>query len=203
MQKARRHNTKLLRPLVGVRFQDLFHSLTQGSFHLSLTVLVHYRSLRSIQPYRMVPVDSYRITRVPHYSGYHYLIFAYLYGTITLYGLSFQTVLIHLASNIVVLQPQYCRNNTGLGCSNFARRYYRNHFCFLFLRVLRCFSSPGLPPCGYYIFNIVGCPIRKSSDQRVCAPPRSLSQLITSFIVSESLGIPHTLLICLLYFFAL
>ena len=42
------------------------------------------------------------------------LIFAYLYGTITLYGLSFQTVLIHLASNIVVLQPQYCRNNTGL-----------------------------------------------------------------------------------------
>jgi hypothetical protein len=99
--------------------------------------------------------------------------------------------------------PQYCRNNIGLGCSDFARRYYRNHFCFLFLRVLRCFSSPGLPPCGYYIFNIVGCPIRKSSDQRVCAPPRSLSQLITSFIVSESLGIPHTLLICLLYFFAL
>ena len=144
MQKARRHH-EWLRPLVGVRFQDLFHSLTQGSFHLSLTVLVHYRSLRSIQPYRMVPVDSYRITRVPHYSGYHYLIFAYLYGTITLFGLSFQTVLIHLASNIVVLQPQYCRNNTGLGCSNFARRYYRNHFCFLFLRLLRCFSSPGLP----------------------------------------------------------
>ncbi len=28
MQKARRHNTKLLRPLVGVRFQVLFHSLT-------------------------------------------------------------------------------------------------------------------------------------------------------------------------------
>ena len=47
MQKARRH-PKGLRPLVSVWFQDLFHSLVQGSFHLSLTVLVHYRSLRSI-----------------------------------------------------------------------------------------------------------------------------------------------------------
>ena len=34
-----------------------------------------------------------------------------------------------------------------------------------------------------------GCPIRKSTDQIVCADPRSLSQLITSFIASESLGI--------------
>ena len=48
MQKARRHRSSLLRPLVSVWFQVLFHSLIQGSFHLSLTVLVHYRSLRSI-----------------------------------------------------------------------------------------------------------------------------------------------------------
>ena len=47
MQKARRH-PKGLRPLVSVWFQVLFHSFIQGSFHLSLTVLVHYRSLRSI-----------------------------------------------------------------------------------------------------------------------------------------------------------
>ena len=47
MQKARRHPNGL-RPLVSARFQDLFHSLIQGSFNLSLTVLVHYRSLRSI-----------------------------------------------------------------------------------------------------------------------------------------------------------
>jgi hypothetical protein len=43
----------------------------------------------------------------------------------------------------------------------------------------------------YYIFNIVGCPIRKSTDQFVFANPRSLSQLITSFFASESLGILH------------
>ena len=31
----------------------------------------------------------------------------------------------------------------GLGSSAFARRYLRNHDCFLFLWLLRCFSSPG------------------------------------------------------------
>ena len=34
----------------------------------------------------------------------------------------------------------------GLGSSAFARRYLRNHFYFLFLRLLRCFSSPGSLP---------------------------------------------------------
>ena len=52
----------------------------------------------------------------------------------------------------------------------------------------------------YYVFNIVGCPIQVSTDQFVCANPRSFSQLITPFIASESLGIPHTPLFCLLYF---
>ena len=33
----------------------------------------------------------------------------------------------------------------GLGFCAFARHYSRNHFCFLLLRVLRCFSSPRLP----------------------------------------------------------
>ena len=47
MQKARRH-TFVLRPLVGTWFQELFHSSVRGAFHLSFTVLVHYRSLGSI-----------------------------------------------------------------------------------------------------------------------------------------------------------
>ena len=38
----------------------------------------------------------------------------------------------------------------------------------------------------------MGCPIRKSTDQRPFAPPRGLSQLVTSFIACESLGIHHT-----------
>ena len=35
----------------------------------------------------------------------------------------------------------------GLGPSHFARRYSGNRCFFLFLRLLRCFSSPGSPPC--------------------------------------------------------
>ena len=34
----------------------------------------------------------------------------------------------------------------GLGSSGFARRYSRNRVFFLFLRLLRCFSSPGSLP---------------------------------------------------------
>ena len=49
-----------------------------------------------------------------------------------------------------------------------------------------------------YIFNILGCPIRKSTTQRLFAPYRSLSQLITSFIASESQGIRRTPLVTFL-----
>ncbi len=48
MQKARCYPTKGLQPLVSEWFQVLFHSSVRGSFHLSFTVLVRYRSLGSI-----------------------------------------------------------------------------------------------------------------------------------------------------------
>src|ERR1700742_5071701 len=41
------------------------------------------------------------------------------------------------------------------------------------------------------VFNRLGFPIRKSADQFIFADPRGLSQLITSFIASESQGIPR------------
>ena len=43
----------------------------------------------------------------------------------------------------VVLQPLHA----GLGSSPVARHYWGNHCYFLFLEVLRCFSSLRLPPC--------------------------------------------------------
>ena len=46
----------------------------------------------------------------------------------------------------VVLQPRGVRKLRGLGSSPFARHYWGNHCYFLFLGVLRCFSSPGSPP---------------------------------------------------------
>ena len=65
----------------------------------------------------------------------------------------------------------------------------------MFHRVLRCFSSPGWQR-NHYVFMfrrlvlpVAGFPIRKSSDQSLLAAPRSLSQLSTSFIASDCLGI--------------
>src|SRR5690349_19081064 len=85
----------------------------------------------------------------------------------------------------------------GLGCSDFARHYFRNHGCFLFLWVLRWFTSPGslqpamYSPAGIRCTHLMGSPIRKSPDHRLLASPRSLSQLATSFIAYQRQGI-HT-----------
>ena len=65
---------------------------------------------------------------------------------------------------------------------------------FLFLGLLRCFTSPRFASKDYefilrYPVARVGCPIRKSLDQRLCAAPQSLSQLAASFIASWHQGI--------------
>ena len=77
----------------------------------------------------------------------------------------------------------------GLASFPFARRYLGNRFFFLFLRLLRCFSSAGLPLSYYFIHMTVTRhePSRVSTFgnlrvKRIFAPNRSLSQLITSFI---------------------
>ena len=62
----------------------------------------------------------------------------------------------------------------GLGSSRFARRYSGNRFFFLFLRVLRCFSSPGSLRHAYVFsmgcarFTHAGFPIRKSTGINAC-----------------------------------
>ena len=58
-------------------------------------------------------------------------------------GLS-SAVLLSLTVTSAVRTPE--RTRSGLGSSDFARRYSRNRCFFLFLRLLRCFSSPGSPP---------------------------------------------------------
>ena len=117
----------------------------------------------------------------------------FAYRAFTCYGLPFQTVRLASCRHLLtVLQPRQCRNTIGLGSCAFARHYLRNHYCFLFLRVLRCFSSPGLPDASHHTSSReVGCPIRKSMLKRVFAPGHGLSQLVTSFVASESQGILH------------
>ena len=121
----------------------------RSAFHLSLTVLVRYRSHRSIYPYRMVPVDSRRISRVPRYSGYRYVLSGFEYGIITLCDSSFQRILLTIkctitrSYNTAVALPQ---QRFGLlpVRSPLLRESF---FYFLLLGVLRCFSSPGSPHC--------------------------------------------------------
>ena len=50
--------------------------------------------------------------------------------------------------NYAVLTPE--DKSSGLGSFPFARRYSGNRCFFLFLRVLRCFSSPGSPSYTMY-----------------------------------------------------
>ena len=90
----------------------------------------------------MVPPASRRIPRVLRYSGTGCSLLVFTYAAFTLSGPAFQQCSIN---NSLC----FCRPATpwsmllGLGYSHFARRYYGNRFFFLFLRVLRCFSSPG------------------------------------------------------------
>src|SRR6187551_65749 len=65
---------------------------SRGTFHLSLTVLVRYRSPGSIQAYRVVPTDSQQISRARCYLGVYYNSHhVFVYGTLTLYDRPFQT----------------------------------------------------------------------------------------------------------------
>src|SRR5690242_16105998 len=163
----------------------------------------------------MVPADSSRVSRAPPYlgaTGSHDCIFTY--AAVTLSGRPFQTVQLtpSCPSFNQPIQPvlrigpvDYCGPATpdspcespGLGYSAFARHYSRNHGCFLFLGVLRWFTSPGSlvhpmdsdarSECSHSL----GFPIRKSPDHSLLAASRGLSQLIASFFAYLRQGI-HT-----------
>ena len=92
-----------------------------------------------------------------------------------------------------VLTPE--NKSSGLAYSVFARHYLRNLGWCLFLALLRCFSSGGSPHAPMDsvhdtgVWTPVSFLIQKSPDQWIFAPPRSLSQLTTSFIGSQCQGI--------------
>ena len=70
LQKARRHGRIRAAPAARGRAVSGAVSLpSRGAFHLSLTVLVRYRSQESVQPWRVVPPDSGRVPRARPYSG--------------------------------------------------------------------------------------------------------------------------------------
>ena len=90
----------------------------------------------------MVPPTSHKVSRVSWYFGYRLLSISFEYEAFTLFGWLSQnhssTESTHLLRSITPKNKFF-----GLGWFHFARRYFGNRVFFLFLRVLRCFSSPG------------------------------------------------------------
>ena len=70
---------------------------------------------------------------------------AFRYGAFTLSGWLSQNHSPSSYESVIAVRTPKC-THSGLGSFHFARRYFGNRCFFLFLRLLRCFSSPGSPP---------------------------------------------------------
>ena len=72
------------------------------------------------------------------------------YGTVTLYGYPFQSICLSVAPHIVVLQPQSDKS-LWFGLFRFRSPLLTESILFLFLRLLRCFTSPRVALPSLYI----------------------------------------------------
>ena len=72
----------------------------------------------------------------------------FAYVALTLFGLLSQAVLLRYIFTLSTVHTP-SSEDLGLGYFPFARHYLGNHFCFLFLQVLRCFSSLSSLPITY------------------------------------------------------
>ena len=90
----------------------------------------------------MVPPTSHKVSRVSWYFGYCLSLFVFPYGAFTLSGRLSQYRSGNSEYNLLQSLTLQCTHRS-LGSFPFARRYSGNRCFFLFLRVLRCFSSPG------------------------------------------------------------
>ena len=113
----------MLSRIVRKQFQVLFHWVSHPAFHLSLTVLVRYRSFVLFSlggwflqiPTRYVPHGTWEIPRV---------IFGFAYKIFTFYDRPFQTVLLpNTNPTLGSRNPFRHRSDKGLDFSVFARRY--------------------------------------------------------------------------------
>ena len=115
------------------------------------------------------------------------------YWTLTIYGRPFHAV--PLSFEMPYRSPATPdRKRPGLDSSAFARRYLRNHYCFLLHRVLRCFTSPGVAPWPYEFrprfpdITLEGFPHSEIPGSKcVCHSPR----LIAAYHVLHRILLPR------------
>jgi hypothetical protein len=176
-------------------------SPSRGAFHLSLTVLVHYRSLKVLSlggwspqlPTRFhVPRGTQDASPVPPTTRY---------GALTLSRRAFQHLRVVGRTFTLVLQPQSFRRTTGLGSSRFARHYYGNLMLISSRRATEMFQfthcPPSLPMCsagGRQTSLWRGCPIRNLRAHRLhAAPPERFAGLRVLLRPSAPRHPPRTL----------
>ena len=87
---------------------------SRGPFHLSLTVLLLYRSPGSVQPWGVVPPPSLRVSRVPSYSGSRRPPSDFAYGDFTLFVRPSQIVRLSFGITFAVLYPGVLALRFGL-----------------------------------------------------------------------------------------
>ena len=150
----------------------------------------------------MVSAYSYEIPRASHYSGFTSPSLSFHIQDFHLLWFTFPGNSTNFFLGFFDNPNPICITTYGLGSSYFARHYFRNRFYFLFLWILRCFSSPRSPlytTLLMYRFTVfshcMSSLIRTSTARWIFAPPRGFSQLITSFFGSWYLGILPTLFV--------
>src|SRR3954452_23538408 len=168
----------------------------RGSFHLSLAVLVHYRSTGSIQAYEMVLADSGRITRVPPYLGT-----PLGQAPVSATGLSPSVARLSrrlayrkLVLNAVPLPRRSCLRRFGL--LRFRSPLLAESLLLSFPRGTEMFHFPRFaPPCLWIQHGVRRhyppwvSPFGHRRIKAWLAAPRRFSQLPTSFLASCRLGI--------------
>ena len=187
--------------LVNIRFQVLFHSppgvlFTVPSQYYSLSVTRSYLGLGDGPPSFTPDFSCPVLLRIP-------VGFDIISVTGLLPCLAYLSRYLHLSCFFPLFWslPQLDFSN-WFGLLQFRSPLLSQSFVyFLFLRVLRCFSSPGSPHTTMYssydniVLPMLCFHIRISTDHSLLATPRSFSQLITSFFGAWCQGIHHTLLL--------
>ena len=167
---------------------------SRGSFHLSLTVLysIGHMVVFSLTRWSSRIPTGFLVSRRTLDTPSSWTISPT--GLLPSFAVLSNTVQLSFLMDYGVRHPKGI-TTSGLGSSDFARHYFRNRFYFLFLRVIRCFSSPGSLHYTMYSCNdtitllMVSSLIRISTDHCLFATPRSFSQLVTSFFGAMYQGI--------------
>ena len=118
---------------------------SRGAFHLSLTVLysIGHMVVFSLRRWSSVLPSGFLVSR--RTLGVTRLYAVFVYGAFTLFRLPFQVSSTNALLDFIVTPNPQSISTSCLGSSYFARHYFRNRVYFLFLWVIRCFSSPGSP----------------------------------------------------------